>query len=505
MLPIRAHERSRPFRRKLAKRLAQVKSLARREAQEGEGPATESLERYRRATLGAIAGVTARAASLVTVFISIPLVLGELGPQQFGIWATLASVAVLLNFADLGISNGLVNMLVSADVENDHRQAAEHVTSALALLTGIAALLAMLFAAVYGAVDWTAVYNTGSSVDANVAARATAVFAGCFLALLPLGLFQRVHLGYQEGLLAYGWTAAGSIFGLFGVLAAGLAHASLPWFVAATSGGPVISALLNGVVLLGRSRPWLRPRLSRVTKRSLRTLASTGGTFFLIQSSSAIAYYSGPIVVAQIEGAAAVKDFAVPMRVFAFLPVLFSIAMTAAWPSLRSAVLKGDIGWVRRALKRVTWLGLCLMAPPTLGLVIFGDAALRLWTGDKVGAPTLVLVSFGAWAVLSAMIWPLWTILVATNSLRAQAAMSVLMAVATVVLSVELTQGIGVAGVVIGMTLAQAVFFVLPATIYVAKLLRRLEVGNEAPHPNQASAVQDGIKEAAPSIGHSGN
>lgn len=465
----------RRFRALLATRLARVISLARIGSPEGTGVNAESRERYRRATLGAVTGVVARVVSLLTVVVSIPLVLAELGSQHFGIWATLASFTVLLNFADLGVGNGLVNMLVRADGEGDHRRAAEHVASALALVTTAAALLGILFASVYAVVDWAAFYNTGASRDAEVAARATAVFAGCFLALLPLGLFQRIHLGYQEATMTYAWVAAGSVLGLVGVLAASLADASLPWFVAATTGGPVVAGFLNGIVLLGSSRPWLRPRPSLISRDSLRDLASTGGAFFVIQSSSAIAYYSGPIIVAQLKGAGAVEDYAVPMRLFAFLPVLLSIAMTATWPTLRSAVLKGDIGWVRRVLKRATWLGLSLLALPTLGLVVFGDGALRLWTDDEVGASTLVLVSFGAWSLLNAFVWPLWTIMVATEALRVQATMSLLMAVASVALAVELTQSIGIAGVVIGVTLAQLVFFVVPSSFYTSRLLRRLE------------------------------
>jgi len=120
--------------------MARIRLLAGAESGD-ENDQTESVERYRRATLGAISGVAARVVSLLTVFVSVPLVLEELGSEQFGIWATLASFTVLLSFADFGISNGLVNMLVRVDAEEDRRSAAEHVTSALLLLTAVAALL----------------------------------------------------------------------------------------------------------------------------------------------------------------------------------------------------------------------------------------------------------------------------------------------------------------------------------------------------------------------------
>jgi O-antigen/teichoic acid export membrane protein len=449
-------------------------TLARAHSPYRRGDITGSRKRYRTTLIGAGAGVAGRAISLITVVASIPLVLGALGPHQFGIWATLVSFVILLNFADLGIANGLVNLLVATEVEDARDSAGEHVTSALVLLAGVAGLLAVSFAGIYPAVDWVSVYNTGTSVRPEAAAQATAVFVWGFLLLLPLGLCQRVHLGYQEAHIAQVWTSAGSLVALAGIGVAASVDASLTWFVAASVGGPLIGAALNALYLAW-AKPWLRPRASRVRAASVRALTSSGTSFFVIQASSAVAYFSGPLIVAQVAGAASVEDYAVPMRLFGFLPILLSIALTAAWPTLRSAVLEGDIRWARTALKRAMGLGVLILAPPTIGLVCFGDPLLRLWTDGRVGASTTVAVAFGAWAILSAFVWPLWIILHAAGALSVQAAMSSLMAVAAVALSVILTDRIGVAGVVVGLSVAQLVLFVLPASLYVSRLLDRLE------------------------------
>ena len=67
--------------------------------------------RSRRAALSSAAGLTARGITLFVTLATIPIALNYLGTERFGVWATLAAIISLLAFADLGIGNGLVNLL----------------------------------------------------------------------------------------------------------------------------------------------------------------------------------------------------------------------------------------------------------------------------------------------------------------------------------------------------------------------------------------------------------
>ena len=68
-------------------------------------------ERHRRIVLSAIASAMAKIISITTALISVPLTLHYLGPERYGMWMTISSLAALLAFADLGIGNGMLNAI----------------------------------------------------------------------------------------------------------------------------------------------------------------------------------------------------------------------------------------------------------------------------------------------------------------------------------------------------------------------------------------------------------
>ena len=56
--------------------------------------------------LSALAAAGAKALSVLTTLISIPLALSYLGDERFGVWSTLSALVLTLQFADLGLEIG---------------------------------------------------------------------------------------------------------------------------------------------------------------------------------------------------------------------------------------------------------------------------------------------------------------------------------------------------------------------------------------------------------------
>ena len=70
--------------------------------------------RFRRVGLTTASSIAARGISFATSLITVPLTLHYLGAERYGLWATLSSIIALASFADLGLVNGLLNALASA-------------------------------------------------------------------------------------------------------------------------------------------------------------------------------------------------------------------------------------------------------------------------------------------------------------------------------------------------------------------------------------------------------
>jgi len=226
-------------------RVNQIASVVRFAPFDDTSPENRSKERYRRIVLTSFAAIAARGVGVLTSLISVPLTLHYLGNERYGMWMTISSIIAMIGFADLGMGNGLVNAIAEADGKNDVETAHMYVSSSFFLLSGIALCLFLGFLTVYWIVPWARVYNVTSASALKEAGPATAVLFISFAVNMPLGIVQRVQMGYQEGFQTNIWTAVGAILGLAGVLAAIYYKADLPWLVLAMTGGPVLALLFN--------------------------------------------------------------------------------------------------------------------------------------------------------------------------------------------------------------------------------------------------------------------
>src|SRR5258708_2195300 len=77
-------------------------------------PANEGQQRYQRIIHSTITATAARGVHLIVSFISVPLAVGYLGRDRYGVWVTISSLLAFLAFTDLGLGSSLLNRLSDA-------------------------------------------------------------------------------------------------------------------------------------------------------------------------------------------------------------------------------------------------------------------------------------------------------------------------------------------------------------------------------------------------------
>lgn len=435
-----------------------------------------SRERYRRITLTAVSSGAARATSLLAMLVSVRLIVNHFGAERYALWATITSTVTLLVFADCGIGNGLLNAISESDGKNDQESAISYVSTGLFVLLAVALFAALCLWFSYPFVPWARIFNLTSPVAIQEAGPAAAIFILCFLAQLPLGVVQRIQSGLQEGFFTQMWSAAGNLLGLLGLLAVIRFHAGLPFLVLAVAGAPVLSGLLNAVTVFGVQRPWLRPRLDHISCAAARRILHLGFLFFIMQIAGAVGYQTDNLIIAQVLGATAVTQYAVPFRLFAIIPAVLSMVIMPLWPAYAEASARGDVEWVKATLRRSMLLGLAVAIPANLLLIGLGRPIIRLWVGPQIVPSFLLLVGLATWAVFCGVSGPLAMFLNGIGFIRVQAICGVLMAVSNLGLSIYLTRHIGVSGVIYGSIVSQTVFIFIPYFWYLPRLLS--EVGS---------------------------
>ena len=461
-------------------RIRQVWSLIGATPFDASTPEGRSKERYRRAALATVGLGFSRAASIATSLIAVRLTVRYLGIERYGLWMTISSVALMLNFADFGLGNGLLNRLAEANGKDDRTAARRYVASAFFVLLGLAVLLGVGFGLLFPLIPWHNVFNVSSSAAIAEAGPALTVFLLSFLVSLPLGVVQRIQAAYQEGFATGMWISLGSVLSLVGLLAAVRLSAGLPALVLAMSGGQVLALALNGAYMFGWSKPWLFPRWSDASWESARDILQLGLYFFILQIVVAVSFASDNIVIAQVLGAEAVAQYAVPMRLFALLGGIVGLYLAPLWPAYGEALARGDIGWLKRTLARSLALTLLVCGIPSLLLVATGKWLVHLWVGPLLEPSYSLLLGLAVWALLSNLGSAISVFLNGVNQMRIQVVLAAPLVAGTLCLKILLPMKMGLPGVAWGLAIAFFFFAALPQTYFVRKLLAELDARRAA-------------------------
>jgi len=437
--------------------------------------ALRAHERHRRGAWIALTSMGARAVGIAVNILLVPITLKYLGDERFGMWMTVTSFIQMLSFTDLGLGNGLLNRISESYGRGDREATRRAVSSAFAMLCGIAALIATCVLVAYPHVDWRGLLNLKSRAAAVEAGPATLVVVASFLISIPLGVISRIQAGFQEAYETNVHTAAGKFAALLAVLAGIHLHADLPVLLACLLGPPVLAIVINGLRIFTRRHRDLFPSWRKVSRSTASKLLHQGLQFMVLQVCVALVYSSDNIILAHVAGASAVTPYSVVTQLFAFPIMLLTMAIGPLWPAYTEAMTRGDHAWIRKTFRRSITAAIAFATVTSIALILVGPTVIRVWTHGLTRAPTSLLVAMGAWNVCLASGTAIAMLLNGINALRIQVFTSVgVLVVGTVfrVLGCRYAGGVGLAW---GTTVGYLLIAMIPISLEVIRRLRQMK------------------------------
>ena len=311
-------------------------------------PHTASRRRLFRAGLTGVTTLAVRGATSLVALAAIPLLAGYLGNEGLGVWLLVATLLAWGGVADLGLTLSLTNTVATADGAKDHRAAAEAVSSvffSLAALSAVVIVGAWLLQPV-GALGpgLQRIRSPGAGRRRGVALVGMLFFA----VRLLVGISGSVFAAYQEGYIYLLWTALGNFLGLCGLFAAVALHASLPVLVAVYYGGLLVGDIAADLHLMGKRRPYLRPRLTAVRIPAAFRLLRKGVAFWIATVSAILFLQIDLILITQLFGASTAAVYGTALKLATFIGSIQAAFIHPLWPSYSEALASKDVAWIRR-------------------------------------------------------------------------------------------------------------------------------------------------------------
>jgi O-antigen/teichoic acid export membrane protein len=334
--------------------------------------------RGRRLRAAILTSILARPLSVVISVVSLPLFIKYLGGERYGLYESVAALAVWLAMTNAGLSLGLQNRLQDCYVSGDRALARRYVSSLSVALLALALLGVVALTVAVPLIDWQRVFPTSTPEAGRGTALAVWVAGVLTLAGVALGVPHVAYVAYQETHVLNLWDGAAKLATLGACVAVVWTRWGLVGVILASSGTAVLVRAVNAVWFFLAEKPWLRPSPRCFDRNLLRLTIHEGVFLFILQAATALIFSTDKLIIGNRLNAGSVTAYAVVGKIFLIGYGMLMLVQMPLWPAYGDAIRRGDIPWARRALRRMIAATTGSMLLLGLLLFVFGARIVAL-------------------------------------------------------------------------------------------------------------------------------
>lgn len=328
--------------------------------------------------------------------ILVPLSLGYLSKEEYGIWLTISTMLLWISFFDIGLGNGLRNYLSAAISKNDYALGRTYISTTLALLLIIVGIFTLLCCLTFPFLDWADVLNTCTvgSEQLMIIMLITVLLTLINFILKNVGV---VYIALQKYAMNEMLHMLGNILSLLVIyVITQTVESSLMWVVVSFAASPLIVFIVAAVPLFRKYKE-LRPTFRSVDFGYSKVLMSKGGSFFGIQMTTVfVIYASSNFFITQCCGPEAVAVYNTAYRYLSISTMGFTTLIAPLWSAYTDAYVKNDMAWIKKTFKNSLkmWGGTACIG---FVMLMVSPWVYQIWIGDALNIPFSLSLSIFAY------------------------------------------------------------------------------------------------------------
>ena len=415
-------------------------------ARKNDAGLSESETRIRKATLSSLAQAANKAVQILVTIVTVPLMLGYLGSEHYGVAMAISGFAHWFLF-ETGIAQGVKVRLIETFARGDRRAAHAYVSTGFFILLLIFVVVAVGFYSSFPFIDWGAIFN----VDAGRSGLRAAVMimVSMMLIMIPLKILREIYTADQRGYVFFLWRTAATAISLGSIWLATRTSFGIPGVLAGMFGPVVLATILCGLYLILKDMPWLTPSLSGVSMNTWRKMWVASFGLFMFGIGRMAINATDVFVVNLIKGGAEASVYSLSVRLILYVEVIVGFLTYPAWPAIGDAIQKGRKRWVKKASKTMFLLSFGFAVPMCALLVVFGRPLIKVWSRGHVDTNQSLLLILGVYLIVRIWCNVLGTLLRAFGRVHYLGLATLVEAILHIGLGIVLLQRMGVIGLAI--------------------------------------------------------
>lgn len=366
--------------------------------------------------------------SALVQLLMVPLTLHCLGVYENGLWLTISSLLIWIDNLDIGLANGLRNKLAEHLALGEKIEAQKTVSSTFYMLVLLFIPIIFLINIWIFCVDTYQFFNVDSDIvnNLNVILHVSAILVCTTFIFKFIGNF---YMALQLPAVNNALNTLGQTIALLGVVVMYVTGIhSLLCIALINTISPLIVYVVAYPITFYKKYPDLCPHISMVSKSSMKSLATTGIKFFVLQIAGVVLFMSTNLLISRFFSPELVTPYQIAYRYFMVLQLIFVIICAPYWTATTDAYKKNDFEWIKKSNKSLDKMMTSLFIIAFF-MVIFARPIYAIWIGDAnaVSLPMTVIVAVYVMILVASMRYSY--ILNGFGTLRLQLIMTIIAAV----------------------------------------------------------------------------
>lgn len=409
--------------------------------------------------------------SILVSFLLVPLTLGYVETELYGIWLTISSIISWLHFLDIGFTNGLKNRLGESIAVNNWERGRALVSTTYVMMFIIFMPLCLILVLLIPFINWAGFLNVNSVYNGAIQ-DAMYVLVVCFCFQMILSVLTSVIAAFQKVALSSSFMVIGNILSL-GVIFI-LTKCCPPSLLAlafAISAMPVIVLLVASFYFYSKRFKQVAPSIETFNKKYIKNLFQLGVRFFIIQIQMLILYQSTNILISNISGPEDVTTYNLAYKYIGIAMMIYTILLQPLWPAFTDAYAKKDFVWMRYIYKKMSKVFLISVVIVII-MVFVSPIIYQIWIGNKANVPFIMTVAVAVYILINSWVSLQANMINGIGKITLQTYVTLIGLVVHIPLSFFLANYINAVGVVLSMSCI-TLFYAIVFTIQINKLIRQ--------------------------------
>ena len=392
-----------------------------------------------------------KAGNFIIGMLLVTITINYINPTQYGIWLTLSSLINWFNIFDIGLGNGLKNILAKTNALEQHINSQAYISTTYAILSLISIFIFLLFIFINPFINWSIILNSSNNVESlNLVVIFIVTFFCISFIIQPINtILTATHQPAKSSIIVF----IGSFLSLiFVYILSKYTELSLLKLVLILAGIPLLVQIIASLFLFETSLKCFSPKIYFIDFKYAKQLLSVGGIFFVIQIGTLFLFQTNNIVITHLFGPKEVATFNIAFKLFSILIMFFTIIITPFWSSFTDAYTKNDINWIKDIMKKIKifWFFFIFI---TLCFLVFSPYFFQFWLGESIKIPFMLSVALTFYVF--AYTWQTIHVFLLNGigKVRLQLYLVIICSVINIPLAIFLGQKIGLTGIIFSNTI----------------------------------------------------